>query len=85
MNTKLTLSLDEDVIKAAKRYAKQHKVSLSKMIENLLRSISHESIEAIALTPIVAELSSLSIKSTDKPYKDIYKSYIDEKYKNNDE
>ena len=43
MNTKLTLNLDTEVIYEAKTYAKSHKVSLSKLIENYLNSLTRES------------------------------------------
>ncbi|MEM6806223.1 MAG: DUF6364 family protein [Bacteroidota bacterium] len=36
MNTKLTLSLNKEVIEQAKKYAKTHNVSLSSLIENYL-------------------------------------------------
>ncbi len=34
METKLTLSLDKEIIEQAKKYAKQQKTSLSNMVEN---------------------------------------------------
>ena len=34
METKLTLSLDKEIIEQAKRYAKKQKTSLSNMVEN---------------------------------------------------
>jgi hypothetical protein len=40
MNTKLTLNLNTEVIHEAKTYAKSHKVSLSKLIENYLNSLT---------------------------------------------
>jgi len=36
METKLTLRLNDNVIKRAKVYARSHKISLSKMIESYL-------------------------------------------------
>jgi len=41
MNTKLTLSLDSDVIKAAKDYAKKSGRSLSQVIEGYLKKITY--------------------------------------------
>jgi len=40
MNTKLTLSVDDDIIHQAKQYAKLRRVSLSKLIGNYLKSLS---------------------------------------------
>jgi len=40
MKTKLTVTIDENVLPAAKRYAKLHGVSLSRLIETALREVS---------------------------------------------
>ena len=43
MDKKLTLKLDSSVIEQAKVYAQNHKISLSKMIESYLKSITNKS------------------------------------------
>ncbi len=40
MNTKLTLSVDDAIIHNAKQYAKQRRVSLSRLIGNYLKNLS---------------------------------------------
>ena len=40
MTTKLTLSIESSVIEQAKNYAKAHNKSLSRLIENYLKSLS---------------------------------------------
>lgn len=40
MNKKLTLSLDDSVIERAKQYAKEHGISVSKIVENYLKVIT---------------------------------------------
>lgn len=40
MNKKLTLTIDKDVIRRAKKYAKQEKKSLSELVENYLKAAS---------------------------------------------
>ena len=42
MDSKLTLKLDENVIERAKKYASNKKVSLSRLIENYLDSITSQ-------------------------------------------
>ena len=42
MKTKLTVTLDEELIPKAKRYAKQHNRSLSSLIEESLQSLTKE-------------------------------------------
>jgi hypothetical protein len=39
MNTKLTLSLNKDILQKAELYAKEHNVSLSLLIETYLQKI----------------------------------------------
>ena len=57
MNSKLTLSLDDQVIKKAKRYAKIHNISVSQMVENYLGKVVNE--EKPKLTGVVAELAGI--------------------------
>jgi hypothetical protein len=42
VEAKLTLKLDKAAIDSAKQYAKEHKNSLSRMVENYFRNISSE-------------------------------------------
>ena len=42
MNTKLTLSLEKEVIEKAKSYAKQHNISLSALVENYFSNLTME-------------------------------------------
>lgn len=80
MDTKLTLKLNKHIIENAKRYAKDKKVSLSKMIESYLKSITTESDEKLSITPYVESLSGvIDLKESD--YKKDYSDYLNEKYK----
>lgn len=80
MNTKLTLKLDKHIIENAKKYAKEKKISLSKMIESYLQSITKENKEEIEITPFVKSLSGV-IKLSDDDYKKEYSDYLNKKYK----
>lgn len=80
MDTKLTLKLDKHIIESAKRYAKEKKISLSKMIETYLKSITKESEEKVEITPFVESLSGV-IHLSDSDYKKDYSDYLNEKYK----
>ena len=42
MDTKLTLKLNQEIIEKAKVYASQKKVSLSRIIENYLNSLTND-------------------------------------------
>ena len=78
MNTKLTLNLDKDIIEHAKTYAKSHRVSLSKLIENYLNSLTRETKRKTTVSPLVESLTGI-IPSDYDERKD-YRSYIDQKY-----
>lgn len=81
MDKKLTLSLDQSVIEKAKDYAKQNKISLSKLIENYLQSIFNESEEDIKITPLVQSISGVITLGEDFDLKNDYADFLIEKYK----
>jgi hypothetical protein len=81
MDTKLTLKLDEDVIDRAKIYAHSHKISLSKMIESYLDSVTQQKSDDIEITPFVKSLSGVIQIPADFDYKKEYSDYLLEKYK----
>jgi hypothetical protein len=83
METKLTLRLNENVIERAKTYARNHKVSLSKMIESYLDNITNQKEEKknITITPLVESLSGVINIPNDFDYKKEYSEYLEKKYK----
>ena len=78
MNTKLTLNLDKSIIEEAKSYAKKDNVSLSKLIENYLNSLTKTSKEGIKVSPLVESLTG--IISSDIDERKSYRDYLSEKY-----
>ena len=78
MNTKLTLNLKKDIIEEAKKYASSHRVSLSKLIEIYLQSLTRETKKKSPISPLVESLTGIIPDNYDKR-KD-YRSYIDQKY-----
>ena len=83
METKLTLRLNDNVIERAKNYARRHKISLSKMIESYLDSITKQKEEEnkIPITPLVDSLSGVIDLPADFDYKRNYRDYLENKYK----
>jgi hypothetical protein len=83
METKLTLRLNDIVIERAKIYAKNKKISLSKMVEAYLDSLTREidNDNKIIITPLVESLSGVIILPTDFDFKKEYTDYLTEKYK----
>ncbi|MDQ8006751.1 MAG: DUF6364 family protein [Pedobacter sp.] len=80
MNTKLTLNINQHIIEEAKTYAKENRVSLSKLIENYLHSLTKKDKEKSKVTPLVESLTGV-IKLEDKDYKEEYIDYLEKKYK----
>ena len=83
METKLTLRLNDSVIERAKIYAKSHRISLSKMIESYLDSLTREkdTDRKISITPLVESLSGVIDLPPDFDYKNVYADYLTQKYK----
>lgn len=83
METKLTLRLNDRVIKRAKIYARHQRISLSKMIESYLDSVTSEkeSDKKAAITPLVESLSGVIDLPPDYDYKKEYTDHLIEKYK----
>ncbi len=81
MDTKLTIKLSKRVIDEAKDYAKNHRTSLSRMIENYLDTITKKEIKDYEITPLVKSLSGVITLPNDFDYKDDYAKFVNEKYK----
>ncbi len=82
MTTKLTLSLEESVIKEAKSVAKNKGKSLSNLIENYLRSlIQQKENSEIEISPVVKKLVGC-VKPIDSNsnYKEVVAEEIFNKY-----
>jgi hypothetical protein len=81
MDTKLTLRLKKSVIEKAKEYAQIHRISLSRLIEIYLDTITISKREENAITPFVESLSGVIQLETDFDYKKEYPDFLIEKYK----
>jgi hypothetical protein len=80
MITKLTLTLNQEVIDSAKAYAKRNGKSLSAIVENYLRSLDRESEKKEALAPEVKRLLGSVKLSKDSDYKKDLQAAIINKY-----
>ena len=81
MNTKLTLKLEQTVIDKAKDYAKDHRTSLSKLIENYLLNITNKKEKTESITPLVKSLSGIIKLPEDFDPKKGYADFLINKYK----
>ncbi len=82
MDTKLTLKLDQEIIERAKQYASENKLSLSRLIENYLNSLtSDKPNKDLQISPFVKSLSSGIKIPSDYDYKKDRADYLEQKYK----
>jgi len=80
MTTKLTLTIEEDVIKKAKSYAKQTGRSLSELIEKYLETLTDEHREAKQISPKLKKLVGSVRLPTDFDEKKELSAYFESKH-----
>ena len=82
MDTKLTLKLDQEIIEKAKHYASEKKLSLSRIVENYLNSLtSDKTNNDIQISPFIKSLSSGISIPADYDYKKERAEYLEQKHK----
>ncbi len=81
MNTKLTLTIEEEIIHKAKKYAKKNGRSLSAIIENYLKVITKEETnDKNEITPLVKSLRGSFKAPQNYDYKKELSEGLSEKY-----
>ena len=82
MNTKLTLTIEREVIERAKIYAKEKNRSLSDLIENYLKTLTKEEKGETAkkLSPVIQSLIGSFKMPKDLDYKKELRKRLEEKY-----
>ncbi|MCC5918740.1 MAG: hypothetical protein JJU02_15575 [Cryomorphaceae bacterium] len=82
MNTKLTLTIEQDIIQRAKKYAKDQNRSLSDIVENYLKALTKEEKkeDSKPLNPIVKSLKGSFRMPKNFNYKKELRKRIEEKY-----
>ncbi|ULQ56808.1 DUF6364 family protein [Flavihumibacter rivuli] len=82
MDTKLTLSIDKDVVEEAKKYARKRNTSLSHLIENYLVSVTSKGKDQEnEITPLVKSLSGVLKMGGKEDHRKQYGDYLANKYK----
>ncbi len=82
MATKLTLHLDDKLIKQAKKTARNKGVSLSRIVEDFFRSLTVRKEKETLESPILSEISGVisSVSGMKRP-RDKYRKHLEEKYR----
>jgi len=77
MQSKLTLRLDDSLIKQAKVFAKQHEKSLSLVVSDYFQLLTKD-IEAIDIPPVTKSL--IGVLGSSEVEADDYKKHLEAKY-----
>jgi Family of unknown function (DUF6364) len=80
MTTKLTLTIEERVIKTAKKYAEKKGRSLSGLVENYLKTLAAEDNLTHEMTPRVRRLRGSVKLSANFDYKKVLEENISKKH-----
>jgi len=81
MGTKLTLRVDEKLIRNAKRIAQSKRVSLSRMVSDYFKSLSAQQKKEVIESPVLSEIAGiLPSKADSKKLLKGYKKHIEDKY-----
>ena len=82
MDTKLTLKLNQKIIEKAKAYASNKKISLSRIVEVYLQSLTSEhGLTEFEISPFVKSIATGTEIPSDLDYKKEYADHLMEKYK----
>jgi hypothetical protein len=80
MTTKLTLSIESGVIEQAKSYARSHNKSLSRLIENYLKSLVLERENTLEEPSMLYNLKGSFVASIESTDDEILQKALKEKY-----
>ncbi len=81
MTTKLTLTLDNETIEAAKEYAKKNKISLSKLVEFYFKSLTSSFVNYNENIPLITkELSGIARITTTKSDKELLEDALNRRF-----
>ena len=81
MDKKLTLSLNQQIIDKAKKYAKSNGTSLSKMIESYFQTLTSKLVKEddIQISPLVESLCGVGELPENFDYKKTRSKYLEKK------
>jgi antitoxin component of RelBE/YafQ-DinJ toxin-antitoxin module len=81
MDTKLTLKLNQEIIEKAKKYASDKKMSLSRLVEFYLQSLTTENNnDEFEISPFVKSIATGTSIPLDLDYQKEYSEHLTEKH-----
>ena len=82
MTTKLTLRLDDTVIRKAKKTASRKGVSLSRMVEDYFKAVTNQETQEVRESPVLYEVAGvLAGKQDATQLRAGYRKHLAEKYR----
>ena len=82
MDAKLTLKLNQKIIKKAKEYASHKKMSLSRIVEAYLQSLTTDTdTSEFEISPFVKSIATVTGMPADLEHKKEYSNFLIKKYK----
>ncbi|HKL39826.1 MAG TPA: DUF6364 family protein [Cryomorphaceae bacterium] len=81
MDKKLTLSLNQEIIEKAKRYASSNEISLSRLVEAYLNALTSVENNHGKITPLVKSLSGVIKLDENFDEKEVYSDHLLNKYR----
>ncbi len=79
MSTKLTLYIEDELITYVKKYAKDHQLSVSKVVNNFLTTLKQKQEDSSPLSCPITDALLGSVEELDTS-KEAYHKHLDEKY-----
>ena len=79
MTSKLTLSINSEVLENSKKYLRSRGQSLSSLVEEYFQLLIKTKTEKVAESPILKELLGIA-KNVKKPEGEVITDYLQEKY-----
>jgi hypothetical protein len=80
MVTKLTLSVDRNVARSIKRFAKARKTSVSAVFSQFARAVTRKEASEEKLSPIIRDITGIGKLPPDKNYRELLEEALMEKY-----
>jgi hypothetical protein len=79
--TKLTLSVEEEIVEQAKRLAEANRTSVSAMFSRFIQSMANPRADQIKIGPVTRKLSGILQLPPEKDYKELLAEALEDKYR----
>lgn len=80
MTTKLTIDLDQNLLQSLQKYAQEHQLHLSELIEKQLRSLVKKEAAEVQITPLVQSLTGVLPEEDNQTIQKDFSDYLNKKY-----